>query len=80
MNENPLKNLTSFLNRLREAKIYYGLEHDSDEGVMVLVTVPGQRWEVEFFWDGRIEVERFISTGEIEHAKALDELFEKFSD
>jgi hypothetical protein len=32
---------------------------------MVLVTVPGERWEVEFFADGSIEVERFISNGEI---------------
>ena len=29
---------------------------------MVLVAVPGERWEVEFFADGEIEVEIFRST------------------
>ncbi len=30
---------------------------------MVEVVVPGQRWEVEFFQDSHIEVEKFISNG-----------------
>jgi hypothetical protein len=37
--------------------------------------VPGERWEIEFLTDGAIEVERFVSRGEIEDSAALNELF-----
>ncbi len=30
---------------------------------MVILAVPGERWEVEFFQDGTVEIERFVSTG-----------------
>jgi hypothetical protein len=47
---------------------------------MVLVTVPGERWEVEFLVDGSVEVERFISDGEIYGEDTLGELFMKYTD
>ena len=47
---------------------------------MVLVTVPGERWEVEFLADGSVEVERFISDGEIYGEDILGELFTKYTD
>jgi len=37
-------------------------------------------WEVEFFDDGSVEVERFISDGEISDEAALNELVKKYSD
>jgi len=40
---------------------------------MVLLTVPGQRWEIEFLGNGSVEVERFISNGEICGEEALAE-------
>ncbi|MBI4824204.1 MAG: hypothetical protein HY805_08260 [Nitrospirae bacterium] len=80
MKETSLKNLLSFLNRLNGKKISYSLEHNSNNAIMVIVVVPGQRWEVEFFDDGSIEVDRFISTGEIEDESILKDLFEKFSE
>jgi hypothetical protein len=43
------------------------------EAVMVTVVIPGERVEVEFFADGRIEIERFISNGTVSDA-AADEL------
>lgn len=30
---------------------------------MVRVDVPGERWEIDYFADGEIEVERFTSLG-----------------
>ena len=69
-----MEKLLSFLDRLEENKIYYRLNKVRD-AIMVEVAVPGERWEVEFFEDGRIEVERFISEGEILDEKALDDLF-----
>ena len=70
--------LIAFLDQLEQAKIWYRLEHVRD-AVMVSLAVPGERWEVEFFEDGSVEVERFTSSGAIEDETALNELFSKHS-
>ena len=73
--------LLSFLTRLTEAKIHFRLAHNRDDGITVEVTVPGERWEVDFLDDGTVDVERFLSTGEVEDAAGgLEELFREFSD
>jgi hypothetical protein len=77
---NSLAKLLSFLNRLDKAKISYSLEHNRDETIMVLVVVPGQRWEIEYFVDGSIEIEKFISEGVKGDDGTLEELFSKFSE
>ena len=69
--EKPLRKLLTFLDKLEQDKVWYRLEHVRDS-VMVLIAIPGERWEVEFFDDGSIEVERFRSSGEIEGEDALD--------
>lgn len=46
---------------------------------MVQITVPGERWEVEFLLDGTIEVERFKSDGAIHNGAALEDLFRDYS-
>ena len=66
--------LLAFLRRLEEHQIHYRLNKVRD-AIMVEVAIPGQRWEVEFFPDGSIEVEEFITTGTIEDASVLDALF-----
>lgn len=69
--------LLSFVERLREAKISHRLDSVRD-AVMVIVDVPGERWEVEFFEDGEIDVERFISAGvERGTPERLESLFEQ---
>jgi hypothetical protein len=72
--------LLAFLRRLEEAKIAYRLRHSRDDAIMVQINVPGERWEVEFLEEGDVEVERFVSGGQIDDEAALDELFAKFSD
>lgn len=47
---------------------------------MVEIAVPGQRWEVEFFSDGTVEIEKFLSNGIIYDDTELDILFKDFSD
>jgi len=42
-----------------------------------MVSTPGTRWEVEFFEDGRVEVERFRSDGTIADEKVLSALFDE---
>lgn len=47
---------------------------------MVCITVPGERWEVEFLGDGSVEAECFASSGEIVGEEALRELLTRFSE
>jgi hypothetical protein len=68
-----LGKLLRFLDQLELAKLAYRLEHVRDS-IMVVVAVPGERWEVEFFDDGQVEVERFSSSGKIESEEVLDRL------
>lgn len=71
--QNALGKVLSFLDRLDTHHIWYRLEHVRDS-IMVTISVPGERWEVEFFEDGQIEVERFRSSGVVVGESALDEL------
>lgn len=64
----------TFLNQLEKQKINYDIAHHRDEAVMVTVSIVGERWEIEFLENGEIEVEKFISHGEIEGEEALQEL------
>lgn len=68
--ETPFRKLLAFLDQLEQAKIWYRLEHVRDS-IMVTASIPGERWEVEFFADGDVEVERFRSSGKIEGEDAL---------
>lgn len=66
----PMGKLLRLLDRLERAKIAYRLEHVR-ESVLVSIAVPGERWEVEFFPDGSIEIERFWSRGTVEVDESL---------
>lgn len=82
---NNLKRLLEFLNQLQASRIYYRLEHVRPDTIMVLVTVPGERWEVEFLADDDIQIEIFYSDKRgvlsgIEANLVLKTLFENHSD
>jgi hypothetical protein len=75
MNGNPLQAMLDFLLALEERKIFYRLSRPREEALMVEVAIPGERWEVEFFPDGRVETERFRTEGVVRSDPALlDEL------
>jgi hypothetical protein len=80
MKSDHLNTLLAFLERLEAAKIYYELASYRHEAVSVVIRVPGEYWEVDFLADGEIDVERFVSSGAIDGAAALDDLFARFSD
>jgi len=80
MKKDVFSKLMAFLADLEKGKIYYNLAHQRDNAILVDIVVPGERWEVEFFDDGSVEVERFISAGEIADEAALSELLAKYSD
>jgi len=78
--ENTLGKLLAFLDQLEKHNIYYRLDHVRDS-LMVLVAVPGQRWEIEFFEAGHVEVEIFTSAGNrLEDESALERLISEFGD
>jgi hypothetical protein len=71
--------LLSLLDRLESQKIWYRLEHVRDS-IMVVTAVPGERWEIEFFDDDHVEIERVISDGHIAGADVLEEYWERCTD
>ena len=74
-----MKKLIDFLNKLEQNKIYYKLNKVCD-AIMVEVAVPAQRWEIEFFEDGSVEIEKFISGGTIYNETEIDKLLAKFGE
>jgi hypothetical protein len=75
-----ITDLLGLLARLRAAHIHYELSDPTDGAVMVSVSVPGERWEVELHEDGQIGVEAFVSAKGVQGAEALEDLFCRFSD
>ncbi len=55
MSTKVFNSLVAFLDKLEQQKIGYTLAHNREEAIMVLVAVPGERWEVEFMGDGSAE-------------------------
>jgi len=77
---NAMTKLLNFLCRLEKVKIYYRIEHNRDDSIMVIPDVPGQKWEVEFFADGTVEIEIFKSDGKILGESELDRFFKEYSE
>lgn len=67
----------TFLNQLQQNKINYQISHHRDEAVMITVSIVGERWEIEFLDNGDIEVEKFVSDGQIKGEEELKELFDR---
>ncbi len=75
-----LSELTSFLNRLDSSAIHYTLSSVRDHAILVGVSVPGERWEIEFMAEGQIEIEVFKSDGTIRDCSVIEELFRQHSE
>ena len=71
-----LSKLTKFLDKLDDADLHYTLTSIREGAVLVSITVPDERWEVEFAADGDVEVEIFKKDGEIHGEPMLKQLFE----
>jgi hypothetical protein len=80
---NGFEKLLSFINKLKEMEIPFSIECNREDAIMVLVVVPSEKWEVDVFEDGTVEIEIFRSDSEIysdsEDSK-LKELFVLFTD
>ena len=80
MSRNGFHKFLDFLTRLEADHIPYTLAHYRDDTVMVTASVPGERWEIEFLDDGTVEVEKFVSDGQVYEENSLDELFERYEE
>jgi hypothetical protein len=66
-----------FIRELDASRTHYAVTSVRDGAVMVEVTLPGERWEVEFFDDRDPEIEVFHSDGTIHGPEKLADLREK---
>ncbi|MEO6349548.1 MAG: hypothetical protein ABIP53_02765 [Candidatus Limnocylindrales bacterium] len=64
--------LQLFLDRLDAKRVTYRLGRDRDSSVKVEVHLPRVHWEIEFFANGEIELERYAATEEIQVATDTD--------
>jgi hypothetical protein len=55
--------VNQFIRELDASKTHYALTSVREGAVMLLVTLPGERWEIEFFDDREPEIEVFRSDG-----------------
>src|SRR5437667_4102641 len=80
MKDERFDKLLAFLDRLGNAKIPYRLSKHLYDAISVEAYAPGEHWEVDFFEDGDVYVERFRSDGHIDNESMLDELLALSSD
>jgi len=65
---------------LQAKNIYYTLSSHRDMVIMATAAVPGERWEIEVFPNGSVEMEIFKSDGEMYDAKNFLEKITEFVD
>ena len=66
-----------FIRELDGSRTHYVLTSGREGAVMVQVTLPGERWEIEFFDDRQPEIEVFLSNGSMFGPEKLADLREK---
>jgi hypothetical protein len=76
---NSTHRLHTLLQQLDRARIQYTLGRVRDDTVMICVTIPGRRYEIEVFSDETLEVEAFGVQGQIGGQEMVDDLLAKFS-
>ncbi len=80
MKKDNFTQMLDLCRRLDDKGIAYHLEHSRYDALMIFIDVPGERWEVEFLENGDIEVERFVSDGEIGDESWVENFFARFSE
>ncbi len=78
--KNNVKEILDLINKIQTARIYCSLRSSREDAISLDVTVPGQRWEIDFLEDGSTEIEIFTSDGTIYDESKLNDLFNEFSD
>jgi hypothetical protein len=77
---NALKKLLALSDQLKAANIHHEVTRYREDGVSIIATVPGERWEIDVLDDGEIVVEVYKSQGGCRGEEALKDLFDRYSD
>lgn len=72
--------LLTFVQRLEAARVPFQLKKNLEDAISILAFAPGEYWEIDFWADGEVYVERFRSNGKIHDESALEELFTLWSE
>jgi hypothetical protein len=75
-----LSDASLLLTELDRRHVGYQIQVVRPGALMVSVAIPGERWEVEFFDDGLVEVERFTSNGVEETIDVVPRLLSYFDE
>jgi len=65
-----LEDVLQFCIALNGRRASYKLSVDRPEAIRVTLDVPGERWEIDFFPDGSIELDRYVSQGVVQAGPA----------
>ncbi|MEG3085378.1 hypothetical protein U1707_17165 [Sphingomonas sp. PB2P12] len=68
------------MERLSRAGIHYRLETYRDGLIMIIASVPGRRFEIEVSKENEVEIETFLSNGEIKGEDAFDKIIQEYTD
>lgn len=72
-----LSNAAALCSELRRRGICFNMDIARSDALLISITVPGERWEIEFFDDGHTELERFLSQGVAETSDIVPELLSR---
>ena len=75
-----INQLLKFLDELEQKNIFYKIDRIRQESILIEVSVPGEHWEIEFMKDGTVQIEKYLSNGEIFDEREIEVLFQNFSD
>lgn len=75
-----MNSIFEIIAKLERAKIHFTLARIREESILIVVAVPGERWEIEVMEDGTVETEVFVSNDGVETGtQRLDDLLDKHS-
>lgn len=73
--KNPMQKLLELSDRMKAAGIHHEVTRYRDDGVSIIATVPGERWEIDVLDDGEVVVEVYKSQGGCRGEESLADLF-----
>jgi hypothetical protein len=76
---NPLKKLLALSDQLKAADIHHDVTRYREDGVSIIATIPGERWEIDVLDDGEVVVEVYKSQGGCRGEDAIKDLIAKHS-
>ncbi len=77
---NALKKLLELSDRLKAGGIAHEVTRYREDGISIIASVPGERWEIDVLDDGEIVVEIYASHGGCRGEDALKDLFARHSE